>query len=156
MAMTAEPSHDEAAPGRRALTPKMRTTLEALSEHEGIIYAGVTAGEVEASGGSRGVLYSAVRKGWVNRYAKERDLSSDRDNTPRYYRTTAGTTALRQPAVPELKKVRIKPFTLDVDPAVWQKHFGDRSAAAIQAGVQAAVEAWATNYIEELGRTAGE
>lgn len=53
-------------------------------------------------------------------------------------------------------KVRIKPFAVDVDRVVWRKHFGDQSVAEIQADVQAAVEAWADNYVAELARLTQE
>jgi hypothetical protein len=73
----------------------MRITLEALAEHEGIADAGTTSGEVLASGGSRSCLYSAMRKGWVNTYSKNEGFYTQERTVPRYYRTDAGTAALK-------------------------------------------------------------
>ncbi|MFE7796989.1 hypothetical protein [Nocardia sp. NPDC057440] len=76
----------------RKMTSQMRTVLNALYEYEGIIHPGTTAGEIVQAGGSRDVLYRAVRKGYANRYIASR--YSDRPEAPLYYRTEAGTDAL--------------------------------------------------------------
>lgn len=78
----------------RQLSPKMRATLEALSEWEGMLGSGTTMGEVEASQGSRSSLYLAVKKGWVTSYAANRHRDDSDSATRRYYRTEEGTAAL--------------------------------------------------------------
>lgn len=142
-------------PKPRKLSPGRRAVLEFLSTYEGIIGAGITAGEVQAAGLSRSALYEAMRAGWVNRYPKDRYADKSDVGAPKYYRTNAGTEVLNEcPAVAEVAKIRVGAFDLDVDRRVWRAHFGDMPTAEMQADVQAAVEAWATNYIAELARSA--
>jgi hypothetical protein len=70
------------------VTPKMRIVLEALGTYENIIHRGTTPGEVAQSGGSRSVLYEAVKKGWASTYPEKIK------GVPLYYRTDDGTEAL--------------------------------------------------------------
>jgi len=77
------------------LTPKMRTTLEALRPYESMIDAGTTRGEVEQSGGSRNYLYRAVKLGYAARYSDRQGFYSTEVRSPRYYLTTEGLAALK-------------------------------------------------------------
>lgn len=93
--MTTDEPEDRPTAKWRPITPKMRIVLEALEEREDIIHCGTSAGEVMASGGSRAVLYAAVKRGYARRYPKPRSLGGMQgDNVPMYYRTDAGTQAL--------------------------------------------------------------
>lgn len=81
----------------RKLSPQMKATLESLTGWEGMLFAGTTTGEVEASGGSRSSLYLAVKKGWVNPYAHDYEYAAEsEDKTPKYYLTKEGATALEE------------------------------------------------------------
>lgn len=56
----------------------------------------------------------------------------------------------------KVMKVRIKPFTVEIDPKVWAQHFDESTPAEIRAGVQAATEEWVNNYIADIHRQAGQ
>lgn len=77
----------------RQISETMYKTLEALEAHSGMIGRGTTAGEVVAAGGSTSCLYSAVKKGWANRYAQTSNWDADNDKrVPKYWRTDEGTS----------------------------------------------------------------
>lgn len=78
-------------PKQRKLSTVMRATLEALPEWEHTIHRGATAAEIAAAGGTRRALGIAQQKGLANTYGAE----SQEGHTPRYYRTAAGTEALK-------------------------------------------------------------
>lgn len=53
-------------------------------------------------------------------------------------------------------KVRITPFTVEIDPELWRKNFGEQTPTQIRADLQAATEEWVNNYVADLARLAGQ